>query len=289
MSNLVLITGIDNSTIARMTCKKFLEKGYDAIVTYEKDFSEGDENRNSFEELIGDNKITEYLKVNLRDKDSVLALLESLKKYTFDVIVNCPTILATTKSGGLRDEFTDFDYDNFNEVISYNITAITSICIGLKDNIKAGGSIVNVTSSAAEEGAFATISYNASKAAVKNVTKSLANNFGGYNNVKVNSVAPGWVPPNSEVVEGSTLSLANSITPLDRCGTPEDVADMIINVAENSFSSGCDYPVHGGITSSYLMYLIETLELRGIKMNDMNEVLLDIFKKNAEGLKQKKI
>lgn len=96
-----------------------------------------------------------------------------------------------------------------------------------------GGCIVNITSSAAEEGGFATISYNASKAALKNLSKSLANNFGPYNGVRVNCVAPGWIPQSKDVVAGNVVELANKLTPLSTYGTPQDVAQAVINLIEN--------------------------------------------------------
>lgn len=287
MKKKVLVTGIDNSSIARAICQKFLKEGYDVIATYEQNYSEGSLERTTFEDSLGELKINEYKQVNMRNKESLLGLVESLKNYTFDAIVNCPAILATTNTGGLRDEFYDFDFDNFNEVISYNITAIASICIGLKDNLIEKGCIVNVTSSAAEEGAFATISYNASKAAVKNLTKSLANNFGGYNGVRVNSVAPGWIPPSGDVVDDSIVALATAMTPSTERGKPENVADAIYCIVLNPFASGTNYELDGGITSSYLMYMLESLDLRGEDTKEIIYNLASVIKQSKTKLGKK--
>lgn len=260
MEKLILITGIDNS-IARQTCKKFLQEGYNIIVTYDKNYTPNSKERVEFENQIKDFAPVLFEEVDLRNKDSINTLIDKLKVYKFDVIVNCASILSFSDRD-LRHEFVEFDYDNFTEVLQYNITSIAAICIGLKDNINSGGSIINVTSSAAEEGGFATISYNASKAAVKNLTKSLANNFGAYN-VRVNSVAPGWIPASKEVVAKDIPALASTLTPARENGSPENVAEAIFSLVNNSFVTGANLDVTGGITSSYWMYELESLQLQG--------------------------
>lgn len=284
MKKLALITGIDVSSIARYTCKKILQEGYDVVVTYESKYFPGSQERDMFEHELEGYSVVAFEQADFRNKESINDLIDRLKKYRFDVIVNCPAILATTDEGGLKHEFYHFDYDMFNTVIQYNITAIAAICIGLKDNVVAGGCIVNVTSSAAEEGAFATISYNASKAAVKNLTKSLANNFGGYNGVRVNSVAPGWIPQSSDVVEENIVALATALTPAKDRGKPENVVNAVLSFVNNPFATGSNYEVDGGLTSSYLMYLIESLELRGLPTNDTIRELVKLINGSKDKL-----
>lgn len=265
MKKLALITGIESS-IARQISKKMLYNGYNIIVTYNKNYTPGSEERIKFENEIKDFTPINFEQVDFQNKESTNNLICRLKAYKFDVIVNCSSILAFTRKGNLRHEFIDFDYDDFANVVQYNITSIAAICIGLKENINSGGCIINITSSAAEEGAFATISYNASKAAVKNLTKSLANNFGSHN-IRVNSVAPGWIPVSKEVVATGIVALANTITPVIEGGGPENVADAVISLVDNTFITGANIDVTGGITSSYWMYELESLQLQG-KLSD---------------------
>jgi NAD(P)-dependent dehydrogenase (short-subunit alcohol dehydrogenase family) len=272
---LVLITGVDTSSIAKGICKKFLTEGYEAIITHNNKFSEGSDERLKLEIEFQGLPILRFENVDFRSKESVLNLIQRLKPLTFDVIVNCASSLAMTAKGELRHEFSDFDYDEFNDVLQYNITTIAAMSIGLKDSIVSGGAIVNVTSSAAEEGAFATISYNASKAAVRNLTQSLANNFGGYNGIRVNSVAPGWIPPSSNVAAEGIVALADAFTPNDNRGKPDDVANAVFYLAKAPFANGANIGIDGGITSSYLMYLVESLELDG---NDMDNNISELIK-----------
>jgi 3-oxoacyl-[acyl-carrier protein] reductase len=129
--------------------------------------------------------------VDFCSEKSLTRLISNLSSRNYDVLINCASTLATKVNGNLRNESVDFDYLEFSRVMQYNVSAIAAICFGLKNQINLGGSIINVTSSAAQEGAFATVSYNASKAAVDNLTKSLANTLGLQRGIRVNSIAPG--------------------------------------------------------------------------------------------------
>ena len=276
MKKLALVTGVDTSSIAKSICAKFLTEGYEVILTYENKFVEGGEERTKLEQEYRGLPLLRFEEVNFRSKASVNELLQRLRQFEFDAIINCAASLALTESGELRHEFADFDYDAFNNVLQYNITTIAAISIGLKDNIAPGGVIINVTSSAAEEGAFATISYNASKAAVKNLTQSLANNFGGYNGIRVNSVAPGWIPPSSDVAAEGIVALANAFTPNPNRGRPEDVANAVFYYVSAPFVNGASFEVDGGITSSYFMYLVESLELQGQDVKGIIDSLVSL-------------
>lgn len=268
MKKLGLVVGYDTSVIAREAAKLLIENGYEVVAVCNN--------------LPDSEPNMVFVQANLFSKESVMALVEKLKQYTFDAIVNGHAVLALTENNDLRHEFFDFDYDAFDSTMRSNLTAIAAICIGLKDNINKNGCIINITSSAAEEGGFATISYNASKAAVKNFSKSLANNFGPYNGVRVNCVAPGWIPQNKNVVAGNIVDLANKITPLSPYGEPCNVARAVMDLINNPYANGATYAVDGGITSSYMMYMLESLDLNGgdtsLRMKDLVEKLDSVKK-----------
>jgi len=280
MKKTALVTGFDNSIIARETALKLIKLGYRVIATYE-------ENRFNDEFLKIHNLDNEILfeQVDMHCKDSINELISRISDYSFNAIINCYATLSTKPTGELRNEFLDFDYDSFNSVVSKNITSLAAICIGLKDSISQGGCIINITSSAAEEGAFATISYNLSKAAVKSLTQSLANNFGTYKEVRVNCVAPGWIPQSKDVVAGNIVELANKITPLSNYGNAENVVEAIISLLENPYANNVNYSVDGGITSSYLMYMLEAVELYGINTDYIMKDLINQISSVKDHLK----
>ena len=208
MSKIALVTGFDNSIIARETILLLAKKNYHIYATYEG-------NQIDREAFIIEHELADLISFEQLDYDSLKSvdgIVEKLSNKKIDAIVNCYATLAETGGKKLRHEFFDFDFAEFGRVLISNVSVIAAICIGLKDSMVPGGCIVNVTSSAAEEGGFATISYNASKAALKNLSKSLANNFGPYNGVRVNCVAPGWIPQSKDVVAGNVVELANKLT-----------------------------------------------------------------------------
>ena len=265
-----LVLGFDNSVIARECVLLLSKEGYDIVAGYEADIID----RNQF---VTDNTIKnkiEFVKIDYSSMESINAFIKTVADREYYAVVNCYATLAETPAKGLRHEFFDFDYLEFTRVLNSNIAAIAAIAIGLKDNITKNGCIVNVTSSASYEGAFATISYNASKAAIENLSKSLANNLGPYNNIRVNCVAPGWIPQSESVVAGNIVELANHCTPINQYGKATDVAAAILSVINNNYANSMTFRVDGGITSSYLMYLLESADLEGIETNDLMKNLI---------------
>ena len=154
--------------------RQYVESGYEVVATSEGRYDAGREQRAQFDATYSDSPPVSFETVDFCSEASLSALILRLSSRSYDVVVNCASILATASDGSLSNEFATFDYSEFNRVLQYNVTAVAAICIGLKEHIRSGGVVINVTSSAAQEGAFATISYNASKAAVNSLTKSLA-------------------------------------------------------------------------------------------------------------------
>lgn len=96
--------------------------------------------------------------------------------------------------------------------------------------------------------------YAASKAAVVNLTKTLAWNLGP--DIRVNAVAPGWME--GEWMErmlgdkyDDLMGKRSRATPLRRCVTADDVAETMLNLIEsNRFVTGEVIVIDGGFTSS---------------------------------------
>jgi len=270
MKKVALVTSCGFGVRAKEVCMQLFEQGYEVVAVNEKPYTP---------ELQGA-KIS-FEQVDYSSKESIEQLLAKLKEIQFNVVVNCHDALAFVKDN-LRHDFYDFDYADFAKVLNVNIVSIAAICIGMKDNIVKGGCIVNITSSAAKEGGFVTIAYNASKAAVENLSKSLANNFGQYNGVRVNCVAPGWIPKSAGVATVGTRALADAMTPIPPSGQNKDLAKAVIDVINNSSINGATIVVDGGIASSYLPYMLESL----LERNDTT--VESVMNKLTELIKQEK-
>jgi 2-deoxy-D-gluconate 3-dehydrogenase len=266
MNKKALVTSDGYGVRAKEVTEQLLVHGYDVIVVNEETYIRKDKPG-----------LITYEQADFNSKDSINQLIDRLKHHRFNAIVNCHDTLAFV-GDKLRHDFYDFDYAEFAKVINYNVVSIASICIGLKDNIETGGCIINITSSAAKEGGFVTIAYNASKAAVENMSKSLANNFGLYNGIRVNCVAPGWIPKSAGVAAVGTRALADSLTTVIPKGQNQDLAKAVIEVINNNSINGSTIVVDGGISSSYLPYMLESLLEKGDEavdsvMNAMTELI----------------
>jgi 3-oxoacyl-[acyl-carrier protein] reductase len=118
----------------------------------------------------------------------------------------------------------------------------------------ASPSIVNTASIVGLRPGPQPLPYAASKAAVVNLTKTLAWNLGP--DIRVNAVAPGWME--GEWMErmlgdkyADLMGKRARATPLRRCVTADDVAETMLNLIDsNRFVTGEVIVIDGGYTSS---------------------------------------
>ena len=108
------------------------------------------------------------------------------------------------------------------------------------------GRIVNTCSMAAVKPDPTLPHYTASKFAVLGLTKACALEFAQYN-ITVNCVCPGVILTDmTRVVGDETLRELAGQTPLGRNGTPQDVANAMLYLAQADFVTGQLLPVNGG-------------------------------------------
>ena len=111
---------------------------------------------------------------------------------------------------------------------------------------KHSGSIVTVSSMWGQVGASCEAAYSATKGAVIALTKALAKEL-GPSGIRVNCVAPGVILTDMcASVSPDTLEELAQETPLERNGTPEDVAKAVEALADAEFVTGQVLGVSGG-------------------------------------------
>lgn len=111
------------------------------------------------------------------------------------------------------------------------------------------GRIVNITSVVGETGQAGQANYAASKAGLIGLTKSLARELASRN-ITVNAVAPGYIEtPMTAVLNEQQRATMMAQVPLDRPGTPEDVAHAVAFLASDaaSYITGHVLDVNGGM------------------------------------------
>jgi 3-oxoacyl-[acyl-carrier protein] reductase len=123
---------------------------------------------------------------------------------------------------------------------------------GLKHFNPAGGSIINVSSLASSLTPVTGVVYNATKAAVDAITRTLAKEL-APRKVRVNSINPGMVVTEGAVaggyIEGDMRKTFESLTPLGRIGETEDVAPAAVFFAsdDSNWITGETLLIAGGL------------------------------------------
>ncbi|MEV3972137.1 SDR family NAD(P)-dependent oxidoreductase [Streptomyces sp. NPDC050698] len=116
-----------------------------------------------------------------------------------------------------------------------------------------GGSIVTMASGAVDTGGPGLLCYGAAKAAVVQLTKTLATEVGRYG-IRVNAVAPGWVRTpmtdrHDRASQAHTESAMARMSPLGRVGEPEDIAHTVLHLVcdASAFTTGQILRANGGV------------------------------------------
>ncbi|MGX5212209.1 SDR family NAD(P)-dependent oxidoreductase [Streptomyces violaceus] len=115
------------------------------------------------------------------------------------------------------------------------------------------GSIVTMASGAVDTGGPGLLCYGAAKAAVVQLTKTLATEVGRHG-IRVNAVAPGWIRTpmtdrHDTEAQRHTESVMARMSPLGRVGEPEDIAHAVLHLASDAsaFTTGQILRPNGGV------------------------------------------
>jgi NAD(P)-dependent dehydrogenase (short-subunit alcohol dehydrogenase family) len=255
MKKTALITGVSRN-IGKSICMKFLSKGYHVIGTYNTSID-------SANNLLCENSELSLFQVDLSDEHSTSDFIEKMKPYKFDVIVNNAGTMNLSDDGEIVHEFNSFCLRDFELVMRCNFIAPLRICLELQDNINTDGSIVNIASTDGMQATYASMSYSASKAALINLTASLSNNFYPKNQVRVNSISPGWIMSDEDggmaSGENTAGSKAGILTPIRRNGKTTEIADIVyaLTQPELFLINGANIVADGGFSNHDVIYMEE--------------------------------
>ncbi len=170
-------------------------------------------------------------------------------------------ILVNSAGTGRATNIEDTTLEDWRRVMSINADGTFLGCKQAVRTMKqtGGGSIVNLSSVSGLIGGHNMTAYNASKAAVRLLAKSVALHCArkGYN-IRCNSVHPAFIlTPMVEAMIKRSRDPANTQTkleaqiPLGQLGSAQDVADMIVYLAsdESRFVTGAEFVIDGGLTA----------------------------------------
>ncbi|MEU3723047.1 SDR family NAD(P)-dependent oxidoreductase [Streptomyces sp. NPDC031705] len=149
---------------------------------------------------------------------------------------------------------TDEDLDR---ILDINFKGVLRTCQeAVRAMIAAGrpGSVVTMASGAVDAAQPGLLCYSAAKAAVVQLTKTLATEAGPHG-IRVNAVAPGWIRTpmtarHGPEVQQRTEAAMVRMSPLRRVGEPEDIAQAVLYLAcdASSFMTGQILRPNGGVS-----------------------------------------
>ncbi|KAG9238814.1 2-deoxy-d-gluconate 3-dehydrogenase-like protein [Amylocarpus encephaloides] len=198
-------------------------------------------------------KATVYT-ADLASQAEVAALMPAILRdgHKIQILVNCAGIQRRHPSALFPD-------NDWNEVIQVNLSTVFTLCrdvgahmLSLEPSPSTGrrGSIINFASLLSFQGGLTVPAYAASKGAVAQLTKSLANEWTSKG-ITVNAIAPGYI-----ATEMNTALLADEVRlksiseriPAGRWGVPEDFKGSVVYLASkaSSYVSGHVLVVDGG-------------------------------------------
>jgi NAD(P)-dependent dehydrogenase (short-subunit alcohol dehydrogenase family) len=244
---LTVITGAATG-IGRATAQLFAQEGAQVVIA---DVNEED-SQETVDYIASEDGSAWFVRTDVSQAEEMKALMESAAELMggIDVIFNNA---GAQRSGAV----TDFDEADWDLLMTINPK---SCFLSAKYGVpylreRGGGSIVNMASIAGLKGGPGMTAYSASKGAVVAFTKALAAEL-APDNIRVNCVCPGWIdtPFNQPAIEfmggrSSQEEMVQQTVPLQRQGSPKEIAPSILYLASNasSYMTGKELVIDGGL------------------------------------------
>ena len=245
-----LVTGAA-SGIGRSAVLALARAGYDVAINYSASDAAAAETAAEAGKL---GAKTLLLKCDVSDEAGVRAMLKKIEAEfgRLDALVNNA---GTTAPWKLRD-LESLSLDDWDRVFAVNVRGMFQVTRAAVPLLRkaAAPAIVNTASIVGLRPGPQPLPYAASKAAVVNLTKTLAYNLGPQ--IRVNAVAPGWMEGDwmKRMLKDKYDDLMGKrakATPLARCVTADDVAETMMSLIEgNRFVTGEIIVIDGGFASS---------------------------------------
>jgi NAD(P)-dependent dehydrogenase (short-subunit alcohol dehydrogenase family) len=238
-----VVTGA-GSGIGLSTARRLHAEGAKVVLT---DIS-GAENEAAAE--LGEGAIALNASVTNPD-DAVTAMETGVREFGgIDILVNVAGAVLPQRM------IVDVPLSDFDKMVDINLRGVFIMVKAVLPHLleRGGGSIVNIASGSALIGMPTRASYSAAKAGVLGLSRSVAMEY-AKQGVRVNSIAPGAIrTPLLEArlkLTPDALAQAESLMPMGRLGTTEEIADTVVFLAsdEASFITGIVLPVDGGQTA----------------------------------------
>ncbi len=239
----VLVTG-GASGIGKAVVKMFANQGAQTLIA---DLDEIAAQQLALEITDSGGQAT-AIKTDITDKNDLEQLFKKVMKRcgSLDILIN-------NAGGGLPTDFFEIDSDEWDRIISINLTSTFRISQRAAEIFrkKGEGVILNISSMAGRSTSpTAGCHYTSSKAGVLGLTRHMAKELAPYN-IRVNAICPGVINTeriSKRIDSQKTRDIINKSIPLGRVGKVDEVASCCLFLASDlsSYVTGATLDVNGG-------------------------------------------
>jgi NAD(P)-dependent dehydrogenase (short-subunit alcohol dehydrogenase family) len=242
MSNnkIALVTG-GSSGLGLAIAKKFTENNIHTII-----IGRNETKLQGAAKELGKN--CQYVACDVSELNKIPLLVKQIidEHGRIDILVNNAGI-------NLKKPISDVTDAEFQQVMMTNVNSVFSMSREVSRSmvINKSGSIINISSMAAQYGLPYVIAYTASKSAIEGMTRAMAVEL-SPEGLRINCIAPGFIATNmsATALNGDPQRKAKvlSRTPMGKLGMPEDIANMayFLGMDESKYMTGTIIPVDGG-------------------------------------------
>ncbi len=242
MKKTVLITGASRG-IGAETARQFAHAGYRVAINY---FRSEAAALTLCDELQRDGCSVLPVQADVADPEQVAVMVDTvLDNFCQLDILICNAGIAQSKL------FSDFTTEEWRRMFAVNVDGVFHCCKAVLPHFihRKAGKILTVSSMWGQTGGSCEVPYSAAKAAVIGLTRALAKEV-GPSGITVNCVAPGVIDTDMNGnLTPADLDVLREETPLERIGTPADVAAALLFLASpaGDFFTGQVLSPNGGI------------------------------------------
>lgn len=235
-----IVTG-GGSGLGYAIAEKFLQNSIVTIIA-----GRDQEKLNKAKEKLGEN--CHAVTCDVSNLSSIPAFVDSVLKQfgRIDILVNNAGI-------NQKKEFTEVTDEEFQNIITTNVTAVFSMSREVVKHmlVRGSGNIINISSMAAQYGLPKVIAYSASKNAIDGMTRAMAVEL-SPKGIRVNAIAPGFIysAMTEKALDSDPERKAKVFgrTPMGYMGQPVDIGEAALFLAGDAakYITGVILPVDGG-------------------------------------------
>lgn len=236
-----VITGAD-SGIGKAVAIAYAREGADVLISYLSEDADAEDTRKWVEDA---RRKAVLVRGDLADPQQCRAVVErAVQEWgRIDILVSNAAFQMTHES---VEEIPDEEWDH---TLATNLSAFFHLVKAAVPHMRPGSSIIGSSSVNSDTPSPTLMPYAATKAAIANMTASLAQLL-GPKGIRANSVAPGpiWTPLIPSTMPSEKVESFGKDTPLGRPGQPAELAPVYVLLAsdEASYVSGARVAVTGG-------------------------------------------